>query len=961
MFRIEERRFLKRHSFAEKSQNAQAHAFRHEDGVRRPHQQNRIFAEGRITGCESSCEVHGGRYDLVDVKPLTGGELKIRVQVVHGDLAFARHLVAVGHYEGDSIVGPEALLDRYLEGRLALHNQLGTYPGQVGSAEVFLSSDRSSRVPGAVVMGLGKVGDLQPKGLQQTFYKAVLRYALAARECGDTRFEKEGSDALSTLLIGTMANVLTIEESLTAMLRAIRDANSTLNETAAAKSSFRIRSVEVIEVYEDRAIRSADALERISRTPELTDVLELASSITLRGGRLRQSLVDEEDAAWWSRLRIQQDNDQDRLTFTLFTSRARSESEDVEDPQRAAPLIERAIQSPHYDPQLAQTLFEILVPNRLKEYAPHVSRLALILDQDSAGYPWELMQARVGRSELPLAVDTGLVRQLDLKDFRHVIRQSEDRTALVVANPLTRPPSGADRDWRLESLPGASEEGVAVSAELSKLGIAVNSQIETTAAEIRESLYTGSFRILHLAGHGVHQYKASSEEKPVNGMVIGYRDFLTPSQIGQLSVVPELVFINCCHLGRTDILAANLAVEFIRIGVRAVVAAGWAVDDAAASTFAGSFYRHFLGGDAPFGDAVRMARAETYDRHRDVNTWGAYQCYGDPGYRFNRQGFVAPQPEAIPRPLFLPSQLATEIDNLASATQTGGVSAERVAAKIETLKRRVPSDWWALGQVQASLGHLQGDLGNYDAAVSHYENARRSEDADAPIRALEQEANLRARAAAQKCAAAANEEDVKIAQAKFLLEIEAALELVHAALALGKTAERYAIEASIYKRKAEWAPSPESMRESLTAMRTAYRNAIAVPGQSGSQYANSFLNWIIARIVLRWFDVDEPALSAADWKAIEDEIRKGRIRVAADPAFWNAMIEPDALLAQYLASFQGGQAINSVYRRATEEFGSPREVATVVEHLSFIRKMAGLSHNEPVVQMLDATIQDLIR
>ena len=62
--------------------------------------------------------------------------------------------------------------------------------------------------------------------------------------------------------------------------------------------------------------------------------------------------------------------------------------------------------------------------------------------------------------------------------------------------------------------------------------------------------------------------------------------------------VPDLVFINCCYLGLVEAppgtpptgqqrafprLAANVATEFIRMGVRAVVAAGWAVDDAGRS------------------------------------------------------------------------------------------------------------------------------------------------------------------------------------------------------------------------------------------------------------------------------------------------------------------------------------------------------------------------------------------
>ena len=36
------------------------------------------------------------------------------VSVVHGNLAFARHVIAVGHYAGDTIVSAEQHLDRAL-------------------------------------------------------------------------------------------------------------------------------------------------------------------------------------------------------------------------------------------------------------------------------------------------------------------------------------------------------------------------------------------------------------------------------------------------------------------------------------------------------------------------------------------------------------------------------------------------------------------------------------------------------------------------------------------------------------------------------------------------------------------------------------------------------------------------------------------------------------------------------
>ncbi|MFD1691447.1 CHAT domain-containing protein [Azotobacter chroococcum] len=130
----------------------------------------------------------------------------------------------------------------------------------------------------------------------------------------------------------------------------------------------------------------------------------------------------------------------------------------------------------------------------------------------------------------------------------------------------------------------------------------------------------------------------------VTGMLIGENSLLTPAHIEQMRVVPDFVFLNCCSLGRIEaghemasdirpgnpMLAANLATQLIEMGVRAVIAAGWRVLDGAAELFAITFYKAFLNG-ITFGEAVLAARRETYERFPHSNTWGAYQCYGDPG------------------------------------------------------------------------------------------------------------------------------------------------------------------------------------------------------------------------------------------------------------------------------------------------------------------------------------------
>ncbi len=70
------------------------------------------------------------------------------------------------------------------------------------------------------------------------------------------------------------------------------------------------------------------------------------------------------------------------------------------------------------------------------------------------------------------------------------------------------------------------------------------------------------------------------------------------------------------------------------MGVRAVVAAGWAVQDNAAKEFAQKFYEYMLGGET-FGRALKTARIHVYENFSDSNTWGAYQAYGDPDYRLD--------------------------------------------------------------------------------------------------------------------------------------------------------------------------------------------------------------------------------------------------------------------------------------------------------------------------------------
>jgi CHAT domain-containing protein len=261
------------------------------------------------------------------------------------------------------------------------------------------------------------------------------------------------------------------------------------------------------------------------------------------------------------------------------------------------------------------------------------------LDRSTAAYPWELLQRKSEELEEPLAVRAGLVRQLKEKFTPKRPVAAISNKVLVVGDP-----SSEMKDF--PPLDGAKIEAERVR-DLLASRFAVVGHIRSTPRSIVSALMGDRWRILHLAGHGAFQYETKDGLK--TGMVIGKDLFLTPGTIGQMPEIPEFVFLNCCYLGAVDTaaekkaehkfheLAGNLATEFIKLGVRAVVAAGWAVDDAAAAHFADVFYKGMLA-NVSFGEAIRDARDAVYRAYPRTNTWGAYQCYGDPAFRLFHDG-----------------------------------------------------------------------------------------------------------------------------------------------------------------------------------------------------------------------------------------------------------------------------------------------------------------------------------
>ncbi|HSB80347.1 MAG TPA: CHAT domain-containing protein [Candidatus Methylomirabilis sp.] len=884
---------------------------------------------------------------------------EVRVSITHGNLGYARHAVAVGHYQGDTIVGAEAYLDKVLQGRLGRRQQLGLYPGGLNTAEVILNPDPYAKPGGAIVIGLGRVGELSPGGLASTFARAALAYALAVAEAADTGFQTVAgvprSAKISSLLIGTGAGGFSVDESVNAILRGVLKANTLLRESR-QDTRVIIEELEFVELWRDLAIQAGRSLERVEEDSELRGFFECEAKVRQgQGGSIRVQWQD--DPHWWHRLQIMGKED-GSLRFSALTERARAEVS-LLPAQRALldTFIQQAITSTARSPETTRTLFELLVPNRLKEQAPRRHNLVLILDEDSARYPWELLEDRWGDASQPMAVQAGLVRQLETAEYREQVRMTTQETAYVVGDPVSK----------FVALPGAEAEARSVAEQLATRGYTVERQIRAEARAIVTSLHARAYRIVHLAGHGVHeevlddakklacdlcgQPRPDKAGKKVSGMVIGDDIFLTPADVEQMRQVPELVFINCCHLGRTDSrepdtrrddrhrLAANVAAEFIRMGVKAVVAAGWAVDDGAAKTFAHKFYDAMLEG-VPFGEAVRLARSETYQRHPGVNTWGAYQCYGDPDYRLVVQDdWTGRAPEE--RPYVSSVEVAADLGNLTGEAKTAGDERlKALKARIDQILKLADQAWLKRGDVAAALGQAYGELGEFDKAIEHLGRAVQAEKAEFPVRAVEQRANFKSRWAVelfrsgQKPSGGVKPSDL----------IQEAVREVEALKQFGPTAERWSLLGSAHKRHA-WIAEGDERKGALKSMASSYRKAHELAYAKGQGRLDTYplLNWLAAEILLDWYGTPHPAALAQieDWCQRAEAHASEREKV--DPDFWNSVVKPECDLVRALARKTLDREKDTIvdgYRRAKSRGASPREFRSVLEHLEFLVHVA---------------------
>ena len=879
-----------------------------------------------------------------------------KICVTYGDLCFTKSPIAVGHYQGDTIVSAEAALDARLNGRLSKRLQLDLYPGPLMTNEVLFKCGEE-HFPGAVIVGLGEVGNLTPGDLTDSFREAVLRYVVTRTECGEF---KDESIKLSSLLIGTGAGGMSPEDAMTAMLRALLQANHLLAGPTGNLDNT-VESLTFIELYEDMAVDATHILCRIAdQNPEFKGRIEIDRELVIGDGGCSR-IFYREDPEWWQRLRIETMDD-GGLKFTSLTARGARAEMIVQPLQRqsVAPFLKTLTGGTSADSRAGRALFELLIPREFKVHARENQDLVLVVDEGSAAYPWELLEYAGHDGDEPMAHKSGMVRQL-ASSKSDPARICNSLHALVVGDPLVD-------DERFVELPGAQNEAVAVYQQLFEHGYdnLPRALIKSSGTEILTALMTGEYQILHLAGHGVVDFPLGEGEDAlrVTGMVIGKDHFLTPVELRQMPITPAFVFINCCHLGSTDVarteysdrpyeLASNLATQLIRQGVRAVIAAGWAVDDAAAVTFATEFYRSFLSGDN-FGDAVKLARRHTYDRHGGVNTWGAYQCYGDPGYVLKADGRRRSRATKSWESEFVSlSEYLTELRNIAESAKTASPhQVNCLRQRLQQLIEMVPSKWRQESRLSEALGRAWGELDVFDQAIEAYQLAISADPASASIRCAEQLSNLEARYGVELHEQALQSKEMDAATRKAQnLKVKGLMEdaevRIHALNdQFGPTVERLALTGGFYKRNALVCRNRRSeLYRSLKKMGSAYRASYEKRrDDQGLIYPYPLVNWLTVRWMLNISGKEK----ADRLEEFDSLLGEAMAQSATSDAildrehFWSAIEENDCALLYALKHDELDQKRDELcqrYKAIRKVAASPRQFRSVEEHLEFLREI----------------------
>jgi tetratricopeptide (TPR) repeat protein/triacylglycerol esterase/lipase EstA (alpha/beta hydrolase family) len=926
---------------------------------------------------ESEILVHSGRS-----APTTVGaapEAALRVTIVNGDLTYIADPLLIGHYRSSRLTGAERVMDSAIDHAMSASLERGLYPVAAGTHQIFVNTRQSSDNPwqlprpaAVIVAGLGAEGELRGSDLVETVRQAVIAWAQRLTERSSTLAQF----SLATTLLGSGGCGVSAGQAAQLIAQGVREANVRLSSeqieqrgTGTVQRWPRVGHLQIIELFLDRAGEAWRSLRAMAETSPSLYVVTPAIETGI--GRLRRppdAGYRGADYDFVSALSQRSEDQDEQIVYNIDTKRARSE---IRAQSTQIPLIRnlvsKASNSANDDPRIGHTLFSLLVPADLEAFMGSSAATVLELDRGTAAIPWELLDSPVPGSvdDRPWAIRTKLLRKLRTDGAPGEVHDaSADDSVLVIGDP------SCDRKV-YPRLFGARREAAAVAESLSNAVatesgersspkvIPIISPQDSAGEEpdsrtVMNAVMARPWRIIHIAGHGEPPLETGSRLDP-RGVVLSDQTFLGPREIGALRVIPELVFVNCCHLATGDFgallkvtnydrakFASGVAESLIKAGVRCVIAAGWAVDDGAAEAFARTFYGQLLN-NASFIEAVAAAREVA--RAEGGNTWAAYQCYGDPDWRYRRGTGDGQQP-AVPSlaqefaAIASAESLLLALETMAVRSEFQRARGDEQASRLQYLEDCTEPFWRGNGAVAEAFGNAWAKAGRYGEAISWYERARTAADGRASLAAIEQLANLRVRCAWDKVSKAPRNHAAREDARK---EIDAAMELLATLRVVGPTIERESLYGSAYKRVAlieAAAGNPKQEAEAIAQMKAHYAEAERLARERLEEDpdapVNLFypaMNRMAAEIAL----VGGTSRAAAPEPSAFDAVRQSMASAPAD--FWTVVGQTELNMYESLLAGRLGKDLKSLFadfQHHHERVSAPKMWGSVHDNATFV-------------------------
>ncbi|MGA3090368.1 MAG: CHAT domain-containing protein [Terriglobales bacterium] len=955
--------------------------------------------------------------------PMPPAQPPLRVTVVNGDLTFEEEPLLLGHYRASRLTGTERVMNDLIGGAMKQSLDLGLYPLAPGSHQLFVNTQTNPESPrqiprpkAVIVVGLGEEGKLNAADLVHTVQQAVIAWAQRTTE------QDKKAPAffdLGTTLLGSGGSGISAGQAAQRIAEGVYAANQLLSaKHGEGKNWPRVRHLQLVELYLDRATEAWRALKmQATATP---DRYQMADEVRIGTGPLPRppdSGYRGADYDFISAEVSREENGQTSIQYTLDTKRARSEVRAQQTQvQLLRDLVATASSAENADRQIGRTLFKLLVPVEMEAYLAGTGEMQLELEPETAGIPWELLDTDDGDADpdpnrRPWAIRAKLLRKLRTKQFRQqVIDADADSSILVIGEPECPLP--------YPRLMGAREEALAVYQCLTGPGALDQTRVQglfsddpakvgPDARTVINALLERKWRIVHIAGHG----ELPAKDGAPGGVVLSNGTFLGPSEIETMRAVPELVFVNCCHLAARSVdqlLAANnpagydrvrfasgVAERLIEIGVRCVIAAGWAVDDTAAASFATKFYGSLLRGNR-FIDAVAEGREAAYNK--EDNTWAAYQCYGDPDWVFRRDGTEAGSQTISWGDEFAgvasAAALKLALETIIVQTTFQGFKPEAQLERVRSLEKRFAPKWGRSGSVAELFGAALVAARDIKGAIPWYQRAVAAGDGTASMKAAEQLANVRVRLAWETVAKARRHRKSMVASLKdasasrramdskalaaakrSLAEADQALKaslrsarplvkeamvLLEKLVALQSTIERESIYGSACKRLAMIegaAGRAAEERRAVEAMKLHYRRAEAIARES--QAPDRFypaLNYLAADLALNAGGPSWKGLDAAIVEATRGSLETKNLD---DPDFWSVVGQTELQLYEALAKGRlasAREALERGYQDLHRRVSAPWMWSSVYDTTEFVlqkyRRRASARENKAAERLL---------